>query len=642
MRTLYRSRLWSFKLVGLGIVLLALLALGCVDTASGVKPTPGNSYSPTFDLTEGPLYSGLMTMEELIAYAEAVARVEYRSARQTVEEIQLDYGPDNNPRYTTLYANSLEITFEVLEYLMGSGGSEIKVVLDDRDGWRYTRAEVETLDENLIPLRNTGWDSREAIVFLHSGDLVVSTFEDPDRYWLASLRNNGEDGYTVASKWMKAWLPDAAAPDSEDDVSETEQRFLINLSSTSGAGVQGDTMTLSELKTLVTRIQNELTAGGTEEHAKCIRHKYSEARYEQWYKTVVEDDWGRDYNLQHEKEIGSGAPAGTVVYVDAAVSHLDAEDLPAPTDIDDVILHMGQDAALFDKTWPLTSVTGRPLPEGTYRFYWAGQPSFYTLCDALPELRRTSNEIIVTVTAPEGTLREAFFDPVTLASGVGADSSNGVLNPASFTVDGTSTSITGLKWESGSVVLSLSPFSSLSGHKLDFIGLDGSVSLSLPASSATEDATAGTLTWSVSDQPWHDGDTLMLRISPSTTVPTPVPTPEPTPEPTPVSTPGITVTLSPRPLIPTDYINLSIRWVDPASCDSRYFVGIYNSSGTTIYRFYGYHPAPDTTSLERELGLLWDRIADLDWLVRVSCVPASGDESLVGEAELRSGLPETP
>ena len=54
-------------------------------------------------------------------------------------------------------------------------------MLYNRDGWRYTRAEVEALNENLIPLRTTVWDDREAIVFLRSGHSVVSTINDADR-----------------------------------------------------------------------------------------------------------------------------------------------------------------------------------------------------------------------------------------------------------------------------------------------------------------------------------------------------------------------------------------------------------------------------------------------------------------------------
>ena len=514
MRMLYRNRLLLVKLVGLSapLVFLVILALACGGAESEVETTQGNSGSSGWgDITDGVPYRGQVTMEEAILYAEAMARVRYISARQTVEEIRLG-DPD---RYSTLYANSLEITFEVVEYLMGSGGSEIKAVLYNRDGWRYTRAEVEALNENLIPLRTTVWDDREAIVFLRSGHSVVSTINDADRYFMTSFRNNGEDGYTVASRWTKAWLPDAAAADSESGTSQTEQRFLINLSSTSGAGVQGDTMTLSELKALVTRIQNELTAGGTEEHASCVRDKYFWARYAQYRKNLIENEWGRDYNHQHEKEISSGAPAGTEVYVDIEAERFAEDPIPDSLDIDVVLLHLGQDGDLFDKAWPRNAVTGRPLPQGTYRFYWFVQGPYNALCDGVPELVKTRNEVIVTVTPPPGTLHEAFFDPVSLASGVGADASNGVLNPASFTVDGTSTSITGLKWDNvGSVVLSLSPYASLSGHKLDFIELDGSVSLSLAASSATEDTTAGTLTWSVSDQPWHNGDLLMLRIFP--------------------------------------------------------------------------------------------------------------------------------
>ena len=160
---------------------------------------------------------------------------------------------------------------------------------------------------------------------------------------------------------------------------------------------------------------------------------------------------------------------------------------------DDLVVKSGQDAELFAHTWPLIATTARPLPAGAYRFYWAEQGRLNALCDAMPEEHRTRNEIVVTVTAPTGTLHEAFFDPVTIGTGVGADASNGVIKPVSFTVGGSSTSVTGLKWDNGSVVLSLSPHSSLAGQKLDFIDLDGSVSLwPSPVSSATEDTTAGT------------------------------------------------------------------------------------------------------------------------------------------------------
>ena len=123
------------------------------------------------------------------------------------------------------------------------------------------------------------------------------------------------------------------------------------------------------------------------------------------------------------------------------------------------------------------------------------------------------------------TVHEAFFDPADLTPGAGFSASSGVLEPAGFSIGGTAASITGLKWQNGSVVLTLAPYASLSGHTLDFIALDGSVDPSLAVSSATADSAAGTLTWAVASAPWRDGDQLMLRIRrggvPATATPTP-------------------------------------------------------------------------------------------------------------------------
>ena len=85
-----------------------------------------------------------------------------------------------------------------------------------------------------------------------------------------------------------------------------------------------------------------------------------------------------------------------------------------------------------------------------------------------------------------------------------------MLDAAGFTVGGAATTIDGLKWEGGTLTLELSPAASLIGHALDFIALDGSVTLSLDGGAAT--VSGGTLTWSVADQPWQAGDLLMLRI----------------------------------------------------------------------------------------------------------------------------------
>ena len=95
-----------------------------------------------------------------------------------------------------------------------------------------------------------------------------------------------------------------------------------------------------------------------------------------------------------------------------------------------------------------------------------------------------------------------------------ADSSNGQLEPAAFTDgNGAAATIQRIEWVSATVKVTVSPHLGLTGHKLDFIELDGSVSLSLQVDDATVDAANKTLSWTVSEQPWEDGDKLMLRIA---------------------------------------------------------------------------------------------------------------------------------
>ena len=128
------------------------------------------------------------------------------------------------------------------------------------------------------------------------------------------------------------------------------------------------------------------------------------------------------------------------------------------------------------------------------------------------------HEWTVTVNAPAGTLHEAFFDPVTDGTAVAADDSNGVLKPAAFTdANGASATLERIAWEpevgeSGTVKLQVNPPTGLTDQEVNFIALDGSVSLSLQVANATVDAANRTLSWAVGSQPWQSGDLLMLRI----------------------------------------------------------------------------------------------------------------------------------
>ena len=71
----------------------------------------------------------------------------------------------------------------------------------------------------------------------------------------------------------------------------------------------------------------------------------------------------------------------------------------------------------------------------------------------------------MTVTAPSGTLHEAFFDPVDLSRlpALGQTGSSGVIEPDEFTVSNDDYEIESLIWRNNSVVLMLDDHVSLSG-----------------------------------------------------------------------------------------------------------------------------------------------------------------------------------
>ncbi len=247
----------------------------------------------------------------------------------------------------------------------------------------------------------------------------------------------------------------------------------------------------------------EITAGGgTQAYQDCLYLKKEWERKIQ-YRTGGTDNW---FYIRSDSAIGSGLPEGTRAFTR---QYVDQFEPTAPAGAGDYAL-TGRDSALFSPKWPGVTDTVRPLPQGTYKFYFFYRPKEYIICDGVPELEKKREEVFVTVTAPDGAVHEAFFDPVAIGTAVGADASNGVLDPKAFKVGQVSTSLQSLKWEGGSTTLSLSAAVSLSGHALDFIALDGTVAHSLDGGAATVSGNA--LTWSVASQPWKAGDKLMLRI----------------------------------------------------------------------------------------------------------------------------------
>ena len=131
-------------------------------------------------------------------------------------------------------------------------------------------------------------------------------------------------------------------------------------------------------------------------------------------------------------------------------------------------------------------------------------------CGYDPEWAKNKQERAITAIAPEGTLHEAFFDPVALTNpsdGVGVR-----YNPkTSFTLpDKTSVTLDYLYYTTGIVKIGTTPHNALSGYEMDIIELDGKVSSTFAFDGSG--STSSPHEWATCAQPWDAGDKLMLRI----------------------------------------------------------------------------------------------------------------------------------
>ncbi len=482
-------------------------------SASTIAPsanTETSTATPTF-LSIAPVpYDGPTSLEERIFASPVIARVRLDSVSSAAES--------GNTYQGTKYLALLEFSFSVEEYLKGSGANDIVAVWAAAPFFN-TEKEAEDALPAIADARDTQWDNREAIVFLKEDfqEFLPST-QQANRFYMAWgggwPMQAPDDGYSLASRYNRLWLPAAGAVGEASQATGDQQRFLTAVPPTTGTA---PTITLGEIKSRIGAVTAKLDAGdGSYEYTECVQRTYRREGDDRY--SIQTGGDGYFYRIP-DGELDSGLAASTVVHELLALGAL-------PDRRDEVWLD-GGDADLFrvelsegvphdysgDGTndsiqYTQRVVSARPLLAGVYRTNYNNRHVDFVLCDGYAP----RYEWTVTVTAPEGTLHEAFFDPVTISAAVGADATNGVLEPASFTVGETATRITGLKWQNNQAVLTLSPHVSLADHALDFIELGGSVSLTLETKDATVDATAGTHTWSVETQPWENGDLLMLRI----------------------------------------------------------------------------------------------------------------------------------
>ena len=470
------------------------------STPSLLVPSP----TPQVHYVINPIWRVPPSIDEQILTSKVIVVASLQSVTAATETISSGAG------VASTYRPLQQLKFKAHEYLKGTGPQEF--VVEVRGEHTYlTKAEAKRVSDWAVSNRTNTWDKRQGMIFLQgpltpaaSGGKSGSSSTKSYEFTTSNPIVQSEWAYSVDTL-SRAWLPATQAPaggSGNADGVVINQEYI-----TDGAKSPPPTITLAKLRTRISEIDAMLKAGKGAEYRSCIETKLTlerSLRAEPYTppNSHATLDSGKAAGLEMTESRRNHPAFGEPKYHKPWVSGTDAVLFQSLIVDGDTNPGTGYDH---------TIVTARPLSAGTYRIDYSLQPYRLITCNFMI-LDPPGEHWTITVTAPTGTVHEAFFDPVAIGSAVGFDSSNGILKPDAFSVGETTISITGLRWDNGEVVLNLSPYVSLGGHKLDFIEMDGAISLSLAFNDAISDSEAGTFTWSVEKQPWESGDKLMIRI----------------------------------------------------------------------------------------------------------------------------------
>ena len=459
--------------------------------------------------SSGEIHYGSSSLEERINLADIIARVGFVSLSAAVAHIKTDEG--------TLYSPGVSYRFNVLEYLKGDEGDQIEAIAYAYSYFDNENQARKAAEAILPDVHDKRWELVQSIIFLHEdtvdGNGLLSSHQH--QFVIAGTGISPVANFHIDNEYNKVWLPAAWGDTPESDIGDGIE-FLLDDPDYYDDKLEIPTITLENLREFIEDYQEEHDAGVSEHGKKvykaCLVKKYNDMRF----------DEQREYKRHDIEGVPSGLPSGTQILTEENWGRT-----PTKKTLHLVDHIEGDDAELFSVD-PFYFHTVRPIPQGTYRFYrWgygeAPNDRVRHACgaDILSEKARTSIEFFIHVVAPDDTIHEAFFDPVSLESGVGATVAEGSIVPSEFAQGSQgSININRVLWDDSKVEIVLSDEADLDGHHIDFIALDGSTLLRLDFDDASLTAASDdthSLSWGVCKQPWEKEDQLMIRISKSET-----------------------------------------------------------------------------------------------------------------------------
>ncbi len=415
--------------------------------------------------------------------------------------------------------------------------------LDEDRLLRYLHLEEEALlnAAEWWSRRSSVWDHGLAVLFLKRDEYDEVDLTFAERGW-------GYDHYYLGGpqEYERSWLPsvgeDFVPPpvtfgnlgwlgqDHGDEAPLTGDGSAPRFVSVSGPSREGPTPVVISLADLRSRLA---------EFSALLEKGKDDPDYEFCIYLVLSNEASARTSREppspyrHERVVPSGLPSGTVVQRSNRFGYevLAFENIWLEGPDADVFELVKSDAHDIEGDGYFELLTAlRPLPFGEYmveRHY--DYPVFRLCSDFNPNgfvLIQYDQWTISVEASIEGTVHEAFFDPASLGNGSGYSEEGGSLRPVAIPTGRLHTSINGLIWRQGTIVMSQEPFMPLAGYDIDIVDLDGSVRLTLPAAEATVDRDVGRLDWTAPNEPWRAGDKLMLRIRPEGPAPaTPGPRP---------------------------------------------------------------------------------------------------------------------